>query len=623
MRCDRWPLVLMVVLATTSIAAVALAETTPVEHARKVLEGPEYRFCHDATYRSSGDERIWCLLVSETTCPAFVRACAGMPPAADDAPPPRRRSPSAAVPTAMSPIASVVFVGLLLFGFAALVAAFARNRIAGDEPDSTDAPERRGDFDAPVAPSPPAMTDPERLLASARAAAARGEYGRAIADAHAAILRHLDAAGAIELHASRTNGDYVRALGGNRELQRRVAAVVRDVERVQFGRSDARSAWANVLENVAPVIGRVTVLAVLLGFGLAGCRPQGRANQSGPLGHGALVGVLAAAGVKAKRQSIAPAELDETVSTLVLIGDVDVDEEGWREIETWVDVHGGTLVLAGVDSAPIDLAPRAVSGHERTTTLTVAPGAPLDLGDPRVALPPGDALDPSPSDRPLVLRGRSTYATSRAQGDGEIVVLADDRLLSNASLATAENAKLVMGLLVRTDGEVRIAGAIGAGAKTPVDSLRRAHLLPATLQVLVLAALLVAAKGAMFGRPRDRKTTTRRAFIEHVRAIGTTYARARAARHALGVYATWALEQLRTRTRAGRGMLGLAESVATRTGRDERAVLSVLLEAHSARDPEGPRSGVTTTAEATRDLDTLRELAELVQKARTERNPRR
>jgi hypothetical protein len=523
----------------------------------------------------------------------------------------------------MSPISVVVFASLLLFGVAALAAAFVRNRIAGDEPEpAADDPERRVGRDAPSAPAAPTMTDPERLLASARAAAARGDHARAIADAHAAILRQLDAAGAIELHASRTNGDYVRALRDDRELQRRLAAVVRDVERVQFGRSDASEVWTRILENVAPVIARATMLVLVLGLGLTSCQPRGRASASGPLGHGALVSVLSAAGVQAKRLTVAPAELDEGVSTLVLIGDVEVDEEAWAHIQAWVVIHGGTLILAGAGSAPEDLAPRTVAGRERTTALTVAPGAPMELGDPRVALPPGDALEPAPGDVPLLLRGQTTYATSRALGDGEVVVLADDKLLSNASLATAENAKVVVGLLGR-GGEVRIAAAIGAGAKTPVDSLRRAHLLPTTLQVLALAALLIAANGAMFGRPRDRKTTTRRAFIEHVRAIGTTYARARAARHALGVYATWALEQLRTRTRAGRGMLGLAESVATRTGRDERAVLSVLLEAHSARDTDGPRSGVTTTAEAARDLDTLRELAELVQKARTERNPRR
>src|SRR5262249_34846439 len=107
-------------------------------------------------------------------------------------------------------------------------------------------------------------TDVERLLARARAAAARGDYGRAVDDAYAALLRRLDGDGLIRIHISRTNADY----GGDRKVQPEragpVRAVVRDVERVQFGAPPASAeVFDSVLGRVVPIAQR-SLAAVLL-----------------------------------------------------------------------------------------------------------------------------------------------------------------------------------------------------------------------------------------------------------------------------------------------------------------------------------------------------------------------
>ena len=92
----------------------------------------------------------------------------------------------------------------------AVVTNLLRDRAPADETREEPAPARE--------PSPEETarreveTDVQRLIARARGHAARGDHARAIDDAYAALLRRLDGDGLIEIHPSRTNGDYVRRL---------------------------------------------------------------------------------------------------------------------------------------------------------------------------------------------------------------------------------------------------------------------------------------------------------------------------------------------------------------------------------------------------------------------------
>jgi hypothetical protein len=125
--------------------------------------------------------------------------------------------------------------------------------------------------------------------------------------------------------------------------------------------------------------------------------------------------------------------------------------------------------------------------------------------------------------------------------------------------------------------------------------------------LVALFALLVLWRGAHFGRPVDPPRRGRRDFAEHAAAVGRHYARAGAARHALRLYAAWALDRLRERTSTQRqpGLLVLSQGIASRTGQDETAVVALIAEASALRDDPGG-------GDPNADLATVRGLARLL-----------
>jgi hypothetical protein len=175
----------------------------------------------------------------------------------------------------------------------------------------------------------------------------------------------------------------------------------------------------------------------------------------------------------------------------------------------------------------------------------------------------------------------------------------------------------------------------GSGASTPIESVAHGKLLPLLGQLALFLLAFYLYKGRAFGVLRDSAAASRRAFADHARALGAQYAKAHAARHALGLYAGYALDRLRERVRLGgrRGLSPLAEAIATRTGREVGEVMRLLVEAQAARDEVaalgGSASGsarwpvvpaVSTApapspgrAAAFEDLEELRRLAWLVE----------
>jgi hypothetical protein len=112
------------------------------------------------------------------------------------------------------------------------------------------------------------------------------------------------------------------------------------------------------------------------------------------------------------------------------------------------------------------------------------------------------------------------------------------------------------------------------------------------LQLFLLFGLLFLWQGRAFGVLRDPPKHRRRAFAEHVRALGLAYARSGASRHVAGLYAAWAIERLRERAaRQGRsGLSGLAEEIAPRVGKPTGEVMAVLVEATDAQKESAPQS---------------------------------
>ena len=228
----------------------------------------------------------------------------------------------------------------------------------------------------------------------------------------------------------------------------------------------------------------------------------------------------------------------------------------------------------------------------------------------------GDEEDAPPA--PLIMRGRNLYAVERTyENGGRAVVLADDELLNNVSLLVGENALLLVELLRPGGRKIEIAGELtGLVSKDPVTSVQRGRLAPALLQLLLLIVLFFVYKGAHFGRPVDPIAATRRRFSEHARAIGMMYGRRRAGRHALEIYGSYALERMRERLNlsGGKGMLAVAEEVATRTGRPLGDVMRVLVESRPPNQAPADlvRDAAIQEANVAKDLATLRDLATLL-----------
>jgi len=224
--------------------------------------------------------------------------------------------------------------------------------------------------------------------------------------------------------------------------------------------------------------------------------------------------------------------------------------------------------------------------------IVVSPGYRSDLGELVLAVPRGPSLALTDA-APMLARSNGVYASFKQVGDGRVIVLADDKLFMNVALTVEENAAFLISLFRPLHREVELCDAwTSLGADTPLETLGRAHLLPILLQLVLLLGLFFLWQGRAFGVLRDPPANRRRAFADHVRALGLAYARAGASRHALGLYATWAVERLRERVpREGRqGLSGLAEGIGVRVGKPTGEVMRVLVEATEAQKETAPAS---------------------------------
>jgi len=103
--------------------------------------------------------------------------------------------------------------------------------------------------------------------------------------------------------------------------------------------------------------------------------------------------------------------------------------------------------------------------------------------------------------------------------------------------------------------EMRFAGEEDGVSppSTPLAALLRAGLGLALGHAVAFALVLFVAVGTRLARPRPVSPPRRRAFAEHVEAVGALYARARSAPHALAAYARFADERVRARMPRGSG----------------------------------------------------------------------
>jgi hypothetical protein len=549
--------------------------------------------------------------------------------------------PDPGVSAAVTGIARVLFFALLVAFVGYVVYLILRNVVAGRGTEEDAASE--ADL-APQAtpdkrlPSGPVETDVQRLLSRARAAAQRGAFNAAIDDVYAALLRRLDGDGLIHIEAFRTNGDYVRDLRRDKpELAQAVRAIVSDVESVQFGsRSPSADLFTRIHDRVVPLVTRALAIALFF-VGLSATLSCGRVGAAGtekkgaftgdasPSGTHAIVTLLGNYGVHALHRSEPMKELPDTGKTLLVFPETEIDDAGWERLLDWV-AEGGDLVIAGVPSVPRRAGATTGEGTQSGPVL-VQDDAQDQFGELLLAIPAGPVLRATGGEVLLARAEGEPYAVHRRLGKtgilgGHVVVLADDRLFTNIALTAGNNGAFLISLFRSLHPDVEICDAwTGAGADTPLDSIASARMTPILLQLFALLAVFFLWKGRAFGILRDPSSHQRRAFADHVRALGLAYARAGASRHVLGLYAAWAIEKLRDRVpRGGRfGLAPLADAIALRTGQPQGEVMRVLVEAHDAQKEAAPpslgpgslsagKSRAAARAAADADFDLMRAL---------------
>lgn len=566
-------------------------------------------------------------------------------------------------------IAAVLGIGYLI----------ARNFVR-DEDDDDDEPIADADAHSPdtslVAAKAQAAriveTDVQRLLRLAEEAHGRGDDEGAIDHAYAALLRRLEGERLVILDPWKTNGDYLWELRANAGLRNEVRGVVREVEQVQFGAAAADGGrYASVRAKVLAIVGRTTLaLALMFGLGsMTSCEDDydddyGEAESKhrevdplmeraavmglgdGPSGARAIAELLREHDIDARMRlrSLDRSSLRQTKGAIVLLEYVELEPEVWDELLTWVE-HGGLLIVAtGMDlperiglryGTDLHDSPELTANYNwMFSDLTLRAPTGRVLEDTFVADMPHESLlvRPGPGqgsgygeepwwygdDDEAQLAPEQDYVVSRHFGAGEIVVLAEPDLMTNAALIVEDNGAFVVNLMRRSDieqvefvpyGSMSSGGDAG-GSDNPFESIENSKLGWLFVQILLFLAVLYAAVGIPFARLRDPEARTRRAFAEHVQTLGQRYAQARASRHAAYLYSVWALERLRERAvgsgRAGGGLHGLATALAARTGRDESEIMRLLLMAKDAREGGSGAGGSST------DLRLIRELARLL-----------
>ena len=506
----------------------------------------------------------------------------------------------------MSRVAQVLLFTIIGIGVALIARAIYKHLSwRKKKDDGEDAPEVEAADAQALVPEKrgPVETDVERLLRRAQASAQKGEYAKAVEDAYAALLRRLDGEGLIEIHPSRTNGDYVRSLHERPELRKDVRAIVRDVERVQFGdTAPSAQIFQLVFDRVVPIATRaIAVLLLLFAAGsVTSCNrlkepPKGSTT---PYGTAALEQMMEDKGRNFlhRKDPISQIEEEDTDKVLLILRGASVNRAAWRRVIDWVNA-GGTLVVAGMRHLPRELAAEPTDDESAQTHLDR--GGKYEYGyrysSLTVEAPTGAKLSTSVSPGAWILkRNDEPYAVSMGLGKGRAYVFAERALFVNIAFTVADNASFTSEFLDELGhDDIEVCDVwTDAGAENPFDSMRKANLLPLIAQLLAIALLFLVWKGAHFGRPRDPAQRSRRAFADHVQALGHIYQRAKASDHALGNFSAWAIERLRERYYRGTksGLLPLAEAIAARTGRDETEVMRVLVEAQSARESSGPPS---------------------------------
>jgi hypothetical protein len=538
-------------------------------------------------------------------CEGFVKACDALKAPEPKEPPAWLARMVEAIARLLGPLIKVLFWVFVAAGVGAIAWMIVRAFLAAREDRQA---LEAADGQAKALPDAPESTgaiavasDAEALLRRADEHARAGELDRAALLYLAAALRALDQRGAIRIARDRTNGEYVRACS-DAEARPALRVIVREVDRVQFGReSPTREAVADVAARARSLVAGAATVAMLV-LALAGCQGPGTRPRAGdPAGDDLVTALLERQGADVKHLATSLATLpmpreEETAPLVVVDADrVMLEDETRAHLARWVEA-GGVLVLAGdVNAWPEDFGakPAVSASDEVRVSIPRDEDDVVDDGDDQVS--PDDLVPPAPAPpprddgptftfytvhlaRPAGLawahayelasgKDHVTWAASRGIKRGVVIGLASDDLLTNAGLARPDNAAALVALLAPHAGRpIRIAKPEDGVAppSNPFAALARAGLGLAAWHALAAGAILMLAYGVRQARARPVPPPARRAWTEHIDATGGLYARRKLAPHALAAYARFV--DGRVRARMPRGTSDPAAFLATRSG---------------------------------------------------------
>lgn len=528
--------------------------------------------------------------------------------------PPERLEAQASTASWIGP---VLFWTILVLGLGFVIFVILRNFLSSrsGEKQTPDAPSRtrKQEEQTALLAQPASLSDIERLLLRAQQAAASGNYEAAVGDCYAALLRKLEQEGLVRLSRFNTSGDYVRSLAAHAQVQIPVQEIVRRVDQVQFGAHQPQELFTQIFSQVSAFV-RTSIHLACLFFILtiAACQKI-EPKDTRPAGQAALIDLATAYELNIEHQKWPITQLDRKDQTLILLRHSNPRSEQWDALLDWV-ADGGSLIVANGGGLPEELGISVIERNHLGGPLTFRQAWAERLGtDFKLFVPDYNTLLVAENSQASVVLSRNAgpYGVWISRGSGRIVVLADDHLFTNGALLAGDNAAFVVGVLSWLGSEkIGFVDAQGwHGPHNPFEAIANSRLLPILLQFMALMGIFFVHRGVTLGTPRNLIVKSRRAFTQHVQALGIQYAKSRASRYALRLYATWALERLRDRIMLGKGtgLFPLAKAVAQQTGLSEGEVMQILVEAHSARQEAAARGG------SSEDLQLIHKLARIMQ----------
>jgi hypothetical protein len=587
-RCARVLLTACLLLLAATPARAAFDPDKASDDTRSLVQSGDYTFCTKPETPLLPRARDLCPLAGEIPgCSALVVACED---AVEKPSPPNEllvrllRLLGRAAPYVAWGVIALLVALVVYLGVRAL-------RAVRDEDLPVDIRPGADVVDLPPDAAPPEGTPAEALLRLADGARARGDGRTALLLYLAASLRALDDRGIVRVTRDRTNGEYVRACTDS-AARADLRGIVGTVDAVQFGGVDATLDAVSAARERADRIVRgpssattpqlATSMMLLLVAGVvafaSGCDLSGGGSHANPAGRELLADLLVKQGatISPLRGSLADLAMDGSKGPVVILDAerVVLEEETREHLLAWVR-QGGTLVIAGRPASwPSDLWAKSTGSYEPGTarvaieTRARQPVTDDDEDEPASAAPPPQVRHariahaqamtwPSDERAPRAvarLDDGELYGALRSFGEGQVLGLASADLLTNLGLAVPGNPAALIALVTTLDRNDFVIARSEQGVSPPTNPLAgllHIGLGPALVHLALFIPLLFFAFGVRQTAPRPDPPPRRRAFAEHIEAVGGLYARRRTADHALAVYAKYVDERLRARM--GRG----------------------------------------------------------------------